>query len=150
MPQALAAGVPGVRIITAEYWHFVATRQPLTDSERRQLSALLEERPEPNSERGQLFLVTPRIGTISPWSSKATDIAWNSGLQTIERIERGVAYLLHARRRKLSATDRRDIAALLHDRMLYFLFYVHAYTSSPVRHFVPRPCTFFFLVCFGR
>jgi phosphoribosylformylglycinamidine synthase len=150
LQQALAAGVPGVRIITAEYWHFVATRQPLTDSERRQLSALLEERPEPNSERGQLFLVTPRIGTISPWSSKATDIAWNSGLQTIERIERGVAYLLHARRRKLSATDRRDIAALLHDRMLETVLDDPAQTADLFRHFAPRPLTGVDLLGGGR
>ncbi len=46
---------------------------------------------------GELMLVVPRPGTISPWSSKATDIAHNCGLSAIERLERGVAYFLRAR-----------------------------------------------------
>src|SRR5687767_15830624 len=56
-----------------------------------------------------VFLVVPRLGTLSPWSSKATDIAHNCGLAAVTRIERGTVYF----------TDSRspDIAALLHDRM---------------------------------
>ena len=113
LQQAVAIAVPGARIAAADYWHFAACRRPLSDIERRQLAALLEERREDETEGGELFLVTPRIGTISPWSSKATDIAGHCGLRAIIRIERGIAYRLHAPRRHLSATEQSRVAALL-------------------------------------
>jgi phosphoribosylformylglycinamidine synthase len=63
---------------------------------------------------GALFLVVPRIGTISPWSSKATEIARICGLERVRRIERGTLYALDA---QLDADARTRVAALLHDRM---------------------------------
>jgi phosphoribosylformylglycinamidine synthase len=68
------------------------------------------DRPDIN-EDDELFLVTPRIGTISPWSSKATDIAGLCGLEALRRLERGIAFAVSGARR-CSA-----VAALLHDRM---------------------------------
>jgi phosphoribosylformylglycinamidine synthase len=122
LQQRVAAAVPGVagiRIAAADYWHFVALRSALGDDERRQLAVLLDEQSRGRRHAsGELFLVTPRVGTISPWSSKATDIACNSGLLAVERIERGIAYRLSAGKRRLSALERATIAALLHDRML--------------------------------
>src|SRR5690606_24740892 len=67
--------------------------------------------------RGQLILVTPRPGTISPWSSKATDIARNCGLNQVKRLERGIAYYVEATA-PLSAQQLQQVAALLHDRMM--------------------------------
>lgn len=64
------------------------------------------------------FLVVPRVGTISPWSSKATDIAWNCGLSGIERIERGIAFRIEG----VPAAQRESVAALLHDRMIEAVF----------------------------
>ena len=87
LQQRIQSVVPEARVIGAEYWHFVKLNGPLADEGRQQLAALLEERPVEAEVSGALFLVTPRIGTISPWSSKATDIAWNSGLDAVERIE---------------------------------------------------------------
>jgi Formylglycinamide ribonucleotide amidotransferase N-terminal len=69
LQQRIAEAVPGASIQAAEYWHFVALRQPLADAQRRQLAALLEEHPGKNNESGELFLVTPRVGTISPASN---------------------------------------------------------------------------------
>ena len=90
--------MPGVRIAAAEYWHFAATRAALAEAERQQLAVLLEERADEAGGSGELFLVTPRMGTISPWSSKATDIAWNSGLQAIERQPGGLSGAADPRR----------------------------------------------------
>jgi len=65
----------------------------------------------------------PRPGTISPWSSKATDIAHNCGLQTVQRIERGVLYTIGLQNdRSLSAEEADSIAARLHDRMTESVF----------------------------
>src|SRR5262249_39374100 len=60
----------------------------------------------------------PRLGTVSPWSSKATDIARNCGLAPVRRIERGTAYWIEAAdRAALSAQERAAVAAQLRDRM---------------------------------
>src|SRR6187402_1432444 len=83
--------------VHAEYVHFVDTRRKLSASGEVSLRKLLVYgMPFESSRGGTLFLVTPRPGTISPWSSKATDIAKNAGLKSIERIERGIAYYVHA------------------------------------------------------
>ncbi|MEF8698682.1 MAG: phosphoribosylformylglycinamidine synthase [Candidatus Accumulibacter sp. UW20] len=150
LQQRLANGLPGVRLSTAEYWHFVALYSPLAEGERRMLATLLEERPVDGHVSGDLFLVTPRIGTISPWSSKATDIAHNSGLQAIERIERGIAYRIDGGRRKLLPATREGVAALLHDRMLETVLDDFAQTSDLFRHVAPQPLTLIDLLAGGR
>ncbi|WP_300450808.1 phosphoribosylformylglycinamidine synthase [Accumulibacter sp.] len=150
LQQDLATSVPGVRLVAAEYRHFVATRRPLTGDERKQLAALLEEHPDDVRESGELFLVTPRIGTLSPWSSKATDIARNCGLAAIERIERGIAYLVQAGRHKLTADDRRELAARLHDRMLETVLDSDAQAAELFRHFAPQPLVSVDLLTGGR
>ena len=154
LQQGVAAAVAGVRIVTVEYWHFVATRQALSEAERRQLAALLEEPREPGSEgselRGELLLVTPRIGTISPWSSKATDIARNSGLHSVDRIERGIAYRLEAKRRRLTASEKEGLAGLLHDRMLETVLDDFARTADLFRQVTPQPLCRIDLLSGGR
>ena len=85
----LNAAVSDIESVVADYWHVVAQRRVLDADERAKLATLLEEKAA-GAEAGELFLVAPRIGTISPWSSKATDIAWNCDLDAIERIERVV------------------------------------------------------------
>lgn len=82
-------------LLTAEHWYFIALTAPLAAEEVLRLKALLGiEAALDQSARpaGQLHLVTPRLGTISPWSSKATDIAHNCGFSQIHRIERGTAF----------------------------------------------------------
>src|SRR4051794_34319994 len=94
---ALTASIPGARV-SAEFWHFVSVTRELHAHELKRLEELLTYGPRgaPAAERGELFLVVPRIGTISPWSSKATDIAQHCTLEAVERIERGVAYWIEA------------------------------------------------------
>src|SRR5574343_1649684 len=88
----LPAAVSDIESVAAAYCHVVAQKRPLTADERAKLAQLLEEQAA-GEDKGQLFLVAPRIGTISPWSSKATDIAFNCDLEpTIEHIERVVAF----------------------------------------------------------
>ncbi|RUO75680.1 phosphoribosylformylglycinamidine synthase [Pseudidiomarina taiwanensis] len=114
--QRLTEAGFAVTEVYAEFVHFVETNAALTDSANQVLAKLLTYGPEraAHTPAGELFLVVPRAGTISPWSSKATDIAHNCGLSEIQRIERGVAYYLTG---DVSTEQRDKIAALLHDRM---------------------------------
>ncbi|MFB1034231.1 MAG: hypothetical protein QMC38_02680, partial [Sinobacterium sp.] len=82
--------------IYAEYTHFVMVSEPLTEQENSILTKLLTYGPtiQEHKPEGILLLVTPRPGTISPWSSKSTDIAHNCGLSKVQRLERGVAYYM--------------------------------------------------------
>lgn len=114
----LQDAVPSVTALQAEYVHFVRTSRDLSTAEHAQLQSLLTygEEQGDHTYDGTLFLVTPRAGTISPWSSKATDIAHNCGLRTVERIERGIAYSVQSSR-PLDDSERSLLVALLHDRM---------------------------------
>src|SRR5205814_8039389 len=87
---ALSQLLPGLSV-DSEFWHFASASRALSAEELQKLERLLTYGPrrDPAVERGTLFLVVPRLGTISPWSSKATDIARHCALGMIERIERG-------------------------------------------------------------
>lgn len=110
LKELKAAGV-NVSSISAEFIHFVDTDKKLSAKETKELEKLLTyDTPYEGDRKGTLYLVVPRPGTISPWSSKATDIAHNAGLTHIKRIERGTAYYIDS--------DERDtIAPTLYDRM---------------------------------
>jgi phosphoribosylformylglycinamidine synthase len=123
----LLSSLTGTRVaaVAAVYWHFVRTSHALTAAERATLDRLLTYGPRDASdgEAGELLLVLPRPGTISPWASKATDIAHNCGLPTVERIERGIAYRISTRDgAPLTAGDRAALLPLLHDRMTEAVF----------------------------
>lgn len=116
--------VPEVEALSAHYVHFIDVHsqergEGLDDTLRERLAQLLEYGTHSQvdiPDRAQRFLVVPRLGTQSPWSSKATDIAHNCGLQAVSRIERGIDYRVGFTtipdEESLSA-----LAALLHDRM---------------------------------
>ena len=117
LQKAAALGLPEVKL-KSEFWYFVGSKKALDAATVEKLQALLaaqsvEQTPEAR-EGLHLFLVTPRLGTISPWASKATNIAENCGLEGIERIERGMAVWLEGR---LNDEQKQQWAALLHDRM---------------------------------
>ena len=103
---------PAISAVSAEFIHFVDTSKKLNSDEVKKLDELCAygERYSGNAE-GTLYLVVPRPGTIPPWSSKATDIAHNSGLQNVKRIERGTAYYV------VGGSQSTGVADLLHDRM---------------------------------
>ena len=112
--KAAALGLPQAEI-ASEYWYFVSSPAPLDAAQTEKLQALLSAVRVDAPAAGQsLFLITPRIGTISPWSSKATDIAHNCGLDGVERIERGMAVYVSG---SLHGNERAQWASLLHDRM---------------------------------
>ncbi|RCV90219.1 phosphoribosylformylglycinamidine synthase [Billgrantia montanilacus] len=118
---ALRARVPEVESLHATYVHFVDHDGELSDDERQVLDRLLDygiqsEGASDLGAEGQLFLVVPRIGTQSPWSSKATDIVHNCGLTKIRRLERGIAYRV-VLKALMSETAFTAIVETLHDRM---------------------------------
>jgi phosphoribosylformylglycinamidine synthase len=115
---AVRAHVAHAEAVDTRYLHFVETRAPLTAAETGVVTALLRYGPtvQATEPRGELLLVVPRFGTVSPWSTKATDIAHVCGLGSINRIERGIAYYVRAAR-PLTTEERAAIAALIHDRM---------------------------------
>ncbi|QEY24572.1 phosphoribosylformylglycinamidine synthase [Neisseria animalis] len=117
LKKAAAAGLPEVEL-ESEFWYFVGSENALDAAAVEKLHALLDAQSVaevPAASDGlHLFLITPRIGTISPWTSKATDIAHNCGLSEIGRIERGTAVWLKGR---LNDGQKQQWADLLHDRM---------------------------------
>jgi phosphoribosylformylglycinamidine synthase len=115
---AVRERVPHVTAVDTRYLHFVDLTAPLSDAERKVVEALLHYGPATHATapQGELLLVLPRFGTVSPWSSKATDIAHVCGLARISRIERGVAYYL-ASGQDLTLAERAAVAAVIHDRM---------------------------------
>jgi len=106
--------------LTARYWHFMELDADLDAAAAEQVARTLDygtPTNHPSADSVQL-LVTPRPGTISPWSSKATDILRNSGLTPLRRIERGVAYrLCDSQGLALSGQALTAVLPLLHDRM---------------------------------
>ncbi|WP_417329470.1 phosphoribosylformylglycinamidine synthase [Halomonas cupida] len=114
----LRESVPEIDTLHAEYVHFADVDGDLDDAELSLLEQLLDYGParEASSSEGLLLLVVPRIGTQSPWSSKATDIAHNCGLTRIKRLERGIAWRVGVRG-SLKEAHFDAIVAALHDRM---------------------------------
>ena len=126
--------------IRAEFIHFVKLDGVLDSGAKQRLESLLKYGPEPAAEDfpGTLFLVTPRIGAISPWSSKATDIAHNCGLKQLRRLERGVAYYLEMPE-KVDAALYCAVAACLHDRMVEQVLPELEMAGQLFRQEAPRP-----------
>ncbi|MBT0730020.1 phosphoribosylformylglycinamidine synthase [Rosenbergiella nectarea] len=130
-----------IRSLYAEYVHFAEVTQPLTDEQTTRLEKLLRYGPSlaEHTPHGQLLLVTPRPGTISPWSSKATDIAHNCELPMVKRLERGLAFYLDAP--ELNKTQFEQVAALLHDRMMETVFTDLADAAQLFTQHTPHPLT---------
>src|SRR5262245_20331379 len=98
---ALEALHPGITSISARFVHFVDVERDLDAAERALLERLLTYGPREAAGAGRVagaqLVVVPRFGTISPWSSKATDIAHVCGLAAVKRIERGIVWTLASR-----------------------------------------------------
>ena len=138
--SALHAAAPNVDIVDTRYCYFIAlhrgnSQDPPSDlplqvahggtfsnAQAKLLNQVLglgDNAGEPEKAgAAQRVLVVPRLGTISPWSTKATDIAQHCGLSGVSRIERGaVYYLITHNERKLGVAERAAVLPQLHDRM---------------------------------
>ncbi len=136
LDTALKALHPSLAVAASDFWHFVELEREATGLERAALDRLLRYGDVPgDTARGTtLYLVTPRLGTISPWSSKATDIARNCGLGFIRRIERGIAHHVAG-----GGPSRDRVARLLHDRMTETVLDRIEAADALFRHAQPRP-----------
>lgn len=125
--------------IYAEYVHFADVSAPLSADEHARLQRLLKYGPSlpEHAPEGRLLLVTPRPGTISPWSSKATDIAHNCALPQVLRLERGLAFYIQGP--NLNESQWQQLSALLHDRMMETVFTDLQQAEQLFSHHQPAP-----------
>ena len=113
LQQVKESGLPENLQLRTEYWFFVETESSLTAQEKQKLKQLLDASSSPERAKSALCLVVPRFGTVSPWSSKATEIIHNCGLKKVNRIERGMAIWVDG----LDNTQLNQFSHLVHDRM---------------------------------
>ncbi|MDR0587968.1 MAG: phosphoribosylformylglycinamidine synthase [Burkholderiales bacterium] len=130
--------------ISAHFCHFVACTAPLSDEEQTKLSRLLTYGARDDAAllprySGE-FWVTPRIGTVSPWSSKATDIARQCELLSVNRIERGVYYrYLTDEGKPLSDEQKKHLYSVFFDRMVETVFEDENSIDELFAHTPPKP-----------
>lgn len=118
--NALQKNNQEITSVYAEYRHFISVTEPLTETEGDILGRLLQYGPQREAEKtiSGMILVIPRIGTISPWSTKATDIAHCCGLEKIIRMERGIAWYIETENGELLAEKNLlEILNPVYDRM---------------------------------
>jgi phosphoribosylformylglycinamidine synthase len=125
----------GVTGIATSYRYFVELDAPLDESDLAFLGELLKA--EPCDPAAKSILVIPRLGTVSPWSSKATDIARNCGLGTVRRIERGIAYEIATKPGQSAMSDA--VLACLHDRMTETVLFDEQEAVRLFHHVAPQP-----------
>ncbi|WP_227814532.1 phosphoribosylformylglycinamidine synthase [Nitrogeniibacter aestuarii] len=147
--KTIADIVPRFQGVHAEFQYFVELKAPLNGAARSRLVDLLGAHPQSeNVPDGLLVLVTPRLGTISPWSSKATDIAHQCGFEDVVRVERGIAYYVAAKGDPASRYDA--LSAALHDRMTESVLDSHARAADLFKHYAPQPLTTVDVLASGR
>ncbi len=152
--QALDSAMVGV---TGQFLHFIDSSDVVTNTESQRLAALLNYGdPFLSSREGDQFVVIPRFGTISPWASKATDIAHNCGMGHIKRIERGIVYRIQMRAgllggvKKISAEMTGAVAALLHDRMTEMVLRNESEAQGLFRELDAKPLAFIDISAGGK
>ncbi|MGE5650765.1 MAG: phosphoribosylformylglycinamidine synthase, partial [Bacillota bacterium] len=120
----LQAVEPAIVGVTGRFLHFIDAASAPSQEDIGRLNGLLTYgEPFTAAADGEEFIVIPRLGTISPWASKATDIVHNCGMAHVKRLERGVSYHVQMKSgllggaKKMSSAVAQEVAALLHDRM---------------------------------
>ncbi|MBK2024800.1 phosphoribosylformylglycinamidine synthase [Francisella philomiragia] len=110
-----------VESVSAQYIHVVELESELSSEQEKIIKSLLNYNIEYGSTepKGHTFITAPRAGTISPWSSKATDIIRNTGISAVKRVERAVLFGIEG---KVSDSELRAIENLVHDRMVEEVF----------------------------
>jgi phosphoribosylformylglycinamidine synthase len=156
--QAVAPAIVG---ISANFHHFIDSAPEPAGDDLLRLRALLtygEPADESAAGEGEQLVVIPRFGTISPWASKATDIAHNCGMGYIKRIERGIVYRLQLKpgllglgaAKKLTDAELPAVAALLHDRMTETVLREPQQAAGLFEELAPQPLAFIDLLGDGK
>ncbi|MDR0770972.1 MAG: phosphoribosylformylglycinamidine synthase [Burkholderiales bacterium] len=159
LAKTRAQGVP-VTQLSARYWHFAEVMAALNDEEMTRLRQLLEYGPQDEGKAAEAdgiegrsdacrCLVVPRLGTVSPWSSKATDIAHRCGLEKVARLERGVVYHCVAET-PLDSAQRAALYGVLHDRMVETVLADLDEAARLFERHAPKPLTSVPLLGRGR
>src|SRR5512145_545887 len=144
---ALARAAPAWRVVAARHWHFVELEHAAAAEEREVLERLLRYGPDPPPAAllvEPMRLVVPRLGTLSPWSSKATDIARQCGLRFVRRIERGTVHHLRG------SGDLAPALPWLHDRMTVSVLASLDEADALFHHVAPRPLAEIDVLAQGR
>ncbi|HYM42482.1 MAG TPA: phosphoribosylformylglycinamidine synthase [Steroidobacteraceae bacterium] len=137
----LTAIEPAVRGLSARFVHFADLGQPLNEAQHGVLAQLLSygpSLPADSASGGARVLIVPRAGTISPWSSKATDIVRVCGLSQVRRVERGIEYRLHSAQ-PLAAAQLMRLSSALLDRMTEMALLDSADAARLFAHTRPKP-----------
>ena len=118
LTRALQRKNDRVKTVQARFSYFVELAEPLSQLQHQRLKALLLSGDKPGNLSATATKVTviPRPGTISPWSSKATDIALACDLGSVRRIERGICFGLQLKG-QIAQEDLQVLKAELFDRM---------------------------------
>lgn len=140
LAELSSADLP-IKGVYAEYLHVAEVSETLTEEEQSVLEKLLTYGPklQGHDPEGPLRVVAPRPGTLSPWSSKATDIAHICGLSKLNRIERAVAFWIDLGGAELDGTQLKTLDSKLHDRMTQAVFGSNEELSVLFRHEEPKP-----------
>src|SRR5450830_915732 len=142
--NSLKSTAPNVSQLAAEFWHFVWADSELAPLQQETLKQILTYGSKSsqlvNAAQGELFLDIPRVGTISPWASRATDIVKHCGLQSVLRVERGIAYYAQTKNgAALTDVEKLALKALIHDRMTEMVFYSLDDAAKLYHHAQPAP-----------
>ncbi len=140
--SSLQACVPTVTSISCRFIHFAEADGKLTEKEQAQLDELLNYASgfTETADQSLQLIIIPRPGTISPWSSKATDIIHHCGLEKIKRIERGMRYFLSlSDGSSLDEAETESLESLLHDRMTEIVIGNEKDAVALFRHATPEP-----------
>ncbi len=153
----LQAVVPTIIGVSGRFHHFVDTSAAPSEDDAARLGALLNYgEPFTAGEEGEQLVVIPRFGTISPWASKATEIAHNCGMGFVKRIERGVVYRLQLKTGLLGGAKKLPddclpaLAALLHDRMTETVLREPQQAAALFRELETQPLAFIDLLEHGK
>ena len=133
---------PQISEVSAVFWHFVEVNKSLSADQVIQLNKILSYGPKEtrSSEDVADFVVVPRLGSISPWSTKATDIAKGCGLFEVLRIERGVVWSFKTKtRQSASKSTVALILPMVHDRMTETVLVDMQDAKKLFRHVEPQP-----------
>ena len=133
---------PQIKDIHSEYLHIVWCEKKIAASEKDTLERILHYGPKAQvlDFKDNSIITIPRPGTISPWASRATDIANHCGLYDIKRIERAVAVYIELKNGALLSEDQKKVLTLyLHDRMTEVSIFNLDDAKALFSHLAPKP-----------